>query len=87
MPAEGDAEIAGGPADSEATILAAEEEIQLMPYLRVIGNPTNMGLNDDDLSRGNPQDVGDLPERTQYEFGHNAGMQYTFVASDRSMGR
>eukprot|EP00959_Pyramimonas_sp_CCMP1952_P230140 4811681-Pyramimonas_sp.AAC.1 len=62
-PAERDDELAGAPADSEATTPATEEEIQWMLYPRFIGYPTNMELSDDDPLRGNPRDVSDLSER------------------------
>eukprot|EP00959_Pyramimonas_sp_CCMP1952_P151323 3166258-Pyramimonas_sp.AAC.1 len=52
-PAAGDADVAGAPADSEATIPATDEEIQLMLYPRVIGNPTTTELSDDGPLRGN----------------------------------
>eukprot|EP00959_Pyramimonas_sp_CCMP1952_P039980 836095-Pyramimonas_sp.AAC.1 len=57
--------MAGSPADSEAIIPATEEEIQLILYPRVLGNPTNTELSDDDPLRGNPRDVSDLSERIQ----------------------
>eukprot|EP00959_Pyramimonas_sp_CCMP1952_P293326 6134715-Pyramimonas_sp.AAC.1 len=56
VPAEGDDEMAGAPAESEAIIPATQVEMQLMLYLRVIGNPTNMELSDDGHLRGNPRD-------------------------------
>eukprot|EP00959_Pyramimonas_sp_CCMP1952_P065817 1374160-Pyramimonas_sp.AAC.1 len=84
VPAEGDGEMAGAPADSEATVPA---EIQLMLYPRVIGNPTNMELSDDDPWWGSPRDVCDLSERIQYELGHIEGIQCALVASGRSMSR
>eukprot|EP00959_Pyramimonas_sp_CCMP1952_P004811 100950-Pyramimonas_sp.AAC.1 len=87
VPAEGDDEIAGTPADSEATILATEDEIQLMLYPRVIGKPTNMELSDGDPLRGNPRDVRDLSGRIQYELGRGEGFQRAFAASDLSMSR
>eukprot|EP00959_Pyramimonas_sp_CCMP1952_P229189 4792071-Pyramimonas_sp.AAC.1 len=59
MPAEGDDEMAAPPVDSEATAPATEEEVQWMLYPRVIGNPTNMKLSDDDPLRGKPRDAGD----------------------------
>eukprot|EP00959_Pyramimonas_sp_CCMP1952_P297526 6224360-Pyramimonas_sp.AAC.1 len=44
-----------------------------------------MELSDDDPLRGNPRDAGDLSERIQRKLGHVEGLQYTFVASDRSL--
>eukprot|EP00959_Pyramimonas_sp_CCMP1952_P290402 6074075-Pyramimonas_sp.AAC.1 len=79
--------MAGAPSDSEATIPAIEEEMQLMHYPRAIGNPTNMDLTDDDHLRENPRDVGNLSARIQYELGHNEGFQCKFAASGRSMSR
>eukprot|EP00959_Pyramimonas_sp_CCMP1952_P301169 6301229-Pyramimonas_sp.AAC.1 len=79
--------MAGAPADSEVTIPATDEEIQLMLYHRVIGNPTDMELSDDDPLRGNPRGASDLSERIQYELGHIEEFHYIFFASDRSMRR
>eukprot|EP00959_Pyramimonas_sp_CCMP1952_P320489 6706698-Pyramimonas_sp.AAC.1 len=59
MPAEADREMAGAPADSEATTPAREEEIQLTFYPRAFDNPTNMELSDDGPVRGSPRDAGD----------------------------
>eukprot|EP00959_Pyramimonas_sp_CCMP1952_P174039 3636433-Pyramimonas_sp.AAC.1 len=61
--------MAGAPADSEVTISATDEEIQLMLYPR----------------RGNPRDASDLFEHVQCEFGHDKAFQYIFVVADRSM--
>eukprot|EP00959_Pyramimonas_sp_CCMP1952_P396029 8297847-Pyramimonas_sp.AAC.1 len=55
IPAEVDQDLAGAPADSEATFPATEEEAQMMLHPQVIGNPTNMESNDDDLLRENPR--------------------------------
>eukprot|EP00959_Pyramimonas_sp_CCMP1952_P451887 9461348-Pyramimonas_sp.AAC.1 len=41
VPVEGGLGMAGAPADSDSTILATEEEVHVMLYPRVIGNPTN----------------------------------------------
>eukprot|EP00959_Pyramimonas_sp_CCMP1952_P088023 1841829-Pyramimonas_sp.AAC.1 len=79
--------MAGVPADSEAIIPATEEEVQLMLYPRVMGNPANVELSDDAPLRGNPRGVRDLPERNQYVLGHHDGFHCTFVASGRSMSR
>eukprot|EP00959_Pyramimonas_sp_CCMP1952_P298213 6237601-Pyramimonas_sp.AAC.1 len=81
MPAEGDADMAGAPANSEATISATDEEIQLMLHPRVIGNPTNMEWSDEGLLRGSPRDVRYVSERIQYEPGHDEDFRRTFVAS------
>eukprot|EP00959_Pyramimonas_sp_CCMP1952_P315884 6611453-Pyramimonas_sp.AAC.1 len=86
-PAEGDADMAEAPADTEVTILATDEEIQAMLYPRATGNPTDMELGDDDPLRGNLRCAGDLSERVHYEFGHNEEFQHTSVASDRPMSR
>eukprot|EP00959_Pyramimonas_sp_CCMP1952_P077591 1621859-Pyramimonas_sp.AAC.1 len=61
--------------------------MQLMLYPRVIGRPADMELSDDDPLRENPRDASYLSERIQCEPGHNAEIQYTFVASDRPMSR
>eukprot|EP00959_Pyramimonas_sp_CCMP1952_P448878 9399390-Pyramimonas_sp.AAC.1 len=58
-----------------------------MLHPRVIGNPADIGLIDDDPLRGRPRDAGELSESIQYELGHNEEFQSTFVASDRSMSR
>eukprot|EP00959_Pyramimonas_sp_CCMP1952_P040316 843282-Pyramimonas_sp.AAC.1 len=63
VPAEGGDEMAGAPADSEATIAATEEDMQRVLYLRSIGSPTKMELSGDDPLRGKPPDVSDLSER------------------------
>eukprot|EP00959_Pyramimonas_sp_CCMP1952_P126346 2642643-Pyramimonas_sp.AAC.1 len=86
MSVEGDAGMAGAPADSDSTIPATDEEVHAMLYPRAIGNQTNAESVDDDPLRGSPRDAGDLSERIQSELGYNAEFQYTSVAPDRSSG-
>eukprot|EP00959_Pyramimonas_sp_CCMP1952_P293657 6141579-Pyramimonas_sp.AAC.1 len=79
--------MAGAPADSEATIPATEEEMQMMLHPQVVGNPINIEPSGDDPWRGSPRDAGDLSERTQCELEHSEDHHLTVVASGRSPSR
>eukprot|EP00959_Pyramimonas_sp_CCMP1952_P338839 7096060-Pyramimonas_sp.AAC.1 len=76
VPAEIEHDMAGAPANSEAIIPAAEEEMPLMLHLQVIGNPIDRELCDDDPPRGNPRNAGDVSERIQCELEHNEGHHF-----------
>eukprot|EP00959_Pyramimonas_sp_CCMP1952_P367522 7697992-Pyramimonas_sp.AAC.1 len=76
--------MAGAPADSDATMPASEEELQLAFQPQVIGGPAREEPYDDEPMRGSPRGTGDFSERIQCELGRNEGSHFAFVLRDRS---